>query len=234
MKNNKIVDIIDGMNEVNEYLKNEKFEKFREILTEYNEKCNLTAIIEKKEVYIKHFTDSILPEKLFPLNSRVIEIGSGGGFPSIPLKIVRNDLSFTLVDSTGKKCKYLEEAVNELGLDGVKVMNIRAEEGGRMPNLREKFDVAEARAVASLNTLCEYCLPFVKVGGLFIAYKGDAEKEIEESRNAIEILGGAIEKVYSYSLPENCGKREVVVIKKVRKTPEKYPRGRGLERKKPL
>ena len=215
-----------------EYL--EKFEKFREILTEYNKKCNLTSISEKKEVYIKHFADSIIPGELFPLNSKVIEIGSGGGFPSIPLKIVRGDLDFTLVESTGKKCAYLEEVVEKLGLDKVKVLNIRAEEGGRMQNLREKFDVAEARAVAALNTLCEYCMPFVKVGGLFIAYKGDAGKELEESKNAIEILGGAIENVHSYSLPEDSGKRNIIVIRKIKKTPEKYPRGRGLERKKPL
>lgn len=226
------------MNDKCEYFKKQeyldKFEKFREILTEYNKKCNLTSILDKKEVYIKHFADSIIPEELFPLNSEVIEIGSGGGFPSIPLKIVRDDLKFNLVESTGKKCAYLEETVKELGLGGVKVLNIRAEEGGRMQNLREKFDVAEARAVAALNTLCEYCMPFVKVGGLFIAYKGDAEKELEESKNAIEILGGAIEKVYSYTLPENCGKRNIIVIKKIKKTPGKYPRGRGLERKKPL
>lgn len=226
------------MKEVFKYFENEeylnKFESFREILTEYNKKCNLTSILEKKEVYIKHFSDSIMPEELFPVNSNVIEIGSGGGFPSIPLKIVRDDLKFTLVESTGKKCKYLEETVDKLGLKGVKVLNIRAEEGGCMQNLREKFDIAEARAVAALNTLCEYCMPFVKVGGLFIAYKGEAEKEIEESKNAIEILGGAIEKIYSYELPENSGKRTVVVIKKIKKTPEKYPRGRGLERKKPL
>lgn len=215
-----------------EYL--DKFEQFREILTEYNKKCNLTSITQKEEVYIKHFLDSVIPEKLFPLNSKVIEIGSGGGFPSIPLKIVRNDLDFTLVESTGKKCTYLEETVDKLGLEKVKVLNIRAEEGGRMPDLREKFDIAEARAVAPLNSLCEYCMPFVKVGGLFIAYKGADEKEIENSRNAVEILGGAIENVYSYSLPQDSGKRNIVVIKKIKKTPEKYPRGRGLERKKPL
>lgn len=226
------------MNEVSAYFENEeylkKFEQFRDILTEYNKKCNLTSILEKNDIYIKHFSDSIIPEKLFPLNSDVIEIGSGGGFPSIPLKIVRPDLNFTLVESTEKKCKYLKEAVDLLGLENVKILNIRAEEGGRMQNLREKFDIAEARAVAALNTLCEYCLPFVKVGGRFIAYKGAAEQEIEESKNAIEILGGAIEKVYSYSLPENCGNRTVIVIKKIKKTPGKYPRGRGLERKKPL
>lgn len=222
------------MNEAYEYLKNEKFEKFRDILTDYNEKCNLTAITDKKEVYIKHFLDSVVPEKLFPLNAKVIEIGSGGGFPSIPLKIVREDLDFTLVESTGKKCTYLEETVRLLGLDRVKVLNIRAEEGGRKENLREKFDIAEARAVAELNTLCEYCMPFVKVGGLFIAYKGDREEEIEKAKNAIEILGGKIESVHSYELPEDCGKRTVIAVRKIKKTPEKYPRGRGLERKKPL
>ena len=226
------------MNEAYEYFENkdyiDKFENFREHLLEYNKKCNLTSITEKKEVYIKHFLDSVMPEKLFPLNSKVIEIGSGGGFPSIPLKIVRPDLDFTLVESTGKKCVYLEETIQKLGFEGVKVLNIRAEEGGRKQNLREKYDIAEARAVASLNTLCEYCMPFVKVGGLFIAYKSDAGEELENAKNAILTLGGEIEKVYSYSLPEDSGSRTAIVIKKIKSTPEKYPRGRGLERRKPL
>ena len=226
------------MNEAYEYFEKkdciDKFENFREHLLEYNKKCNLTSITEKKEVYIKHFLDSVMPEKLFPLNSKVIEIGSGGGFPSIPLKIVRPDLDFTLVESTGKKCVYLEETIQKLGLEGVKVLNIRAEDGGRKQNLREKYDIAEARAVASLNTLCEYCMPFVKVGGLFIAYKSDAGEELENAKNAIRTLGGEIEKVYSYSLPEDSGSRTAIVIKKIKSTPEKYPRGRGLERRKPL
>lgn len=212
----------------------DKFQKFNGILTEYNQKYNLTAISDEKEVYIKHFFDSVQPQKYFASRAKVVEIGSGGGFPSVPLKIVRDDLSFTLIESTGKKCEYLKQVVDKLGFDGVQVLNIRAEDGGKDGALREKFDVATARAVARLNTLCEYCLPFVKVGGRFIAYKGDADEEIKEAENAIKTLGGAIEKIEKYDLPEGFGKRTVIVIKKVKATPEKYPRGRGLERKKPL
>lgn len=212
----------------------EKFQVFNGILTEFNQKYNLTAISDEKEVYIKHFFDSIQPQKYFPAGAKVVEIGSGGGFPSVPLKIVRDDLSFTLIESTGKKCEYLKHVVDKLGFSGVQVLNIRAEDGGKDKKLREKFDVAAARAVARLNTLCEYCLPFVKIGGRFIAYKGDAEDEIKEAENAIKTLGGEIEKIEKYDLPEGFGKRTVIVIKKVKSTPEKYPRGRGLERKKPL
>ena len=212
----------------------ERLEKFKNLLLEYNKKVNLTAICEEKEVYIKHFYDSILPQNYFEEGANVVEIGSGAGFPSIPLKIVRDDLSFTLIESTGKKCTFLNEVVDKLSLGGVKVLNIRAEDGGRMKNLREKFDISVARAVARLNTLSEYCLPFVKVGGKFIAYKGENDGEIEESVNALKILGGEIEKIEKYELPQGGGRRTVVVIKKVCATPSLYPRGRGLERKKPL
>lgn len=220
-----------------EYFKGEKGEKFalfRNILSEYNEKYNLTAITDEKEVYIKHFLDSILPEEYFSNDANVVEIGSGGGFPSIPLKIIREDLKFTLIESTGKKCDFLNTVVDKLGFSDVKILNIRAEDGGRKEDLREKFDFAVARAVARLNTLCEYCLPFVKVGGKFIAYKGIADEELKESKAAIKILGGELEKVENYSLPEDGGKRTVIIIKKVKPTPDKYPRGRGLEKKRPL
>ena len=211
----------------------EKFEKFKDLLTEYNEKHNLTAICDEKGIYIKHFYDSIYPEKYFPFGAQVIEIGSGGGFPSVPLKIVRNDLKFTLVESRGKKCGFLEVVKENLALENVNIINARAEELSAGAH-REKYDVSVARAVAKLNTLCEYCLPFVKVGGRFIAYKGNAEEEIKESLNAIKVLGGEIECTEKYSLPENEGERTVIIIKKIRKTSSEYPRGRGLERKKPL
>lgn len=211
-----------------------KLEIFKNLLSEHNKLYNLTAICDEKGVYIKHFCDSILPQKFFPQGAKVCEVGSGAGFPSIPLKIVRDDLSFTLIESTGKKCVFLNTAVDNLGLEGVEVLNIRAEDGGRMQNLRENFDVCTARAVAALNTLCEYCMPFVKVGGRFIAYKGDCAEEIEKSGGAIKILGGEIERIENYALPSDGGKRTVVVIKKISVTPLKYPRGRGLERKKPL
>ncbi len=211
----------------------EKFEKFGGLLAEYNKKYNLTSICDEKEVFYKHFFDSIMAKDLIDYNANVVEIGSGGGFPSVPLKIVRGDLKFTLIESTGKKCEFLKTVVDKLGFGCVKVLNIRAEDGGRMPELREKFDFAVARAVAKLNTLCEYCLPYIRVGGKFIAYKGENES-FEESLAAVKILGGEIEKIINYSLPENYGARNLVIIKKVRSTPLKYPRGNGKERKNPL
>lgn len=212
----------------------EKFNQFFEMLTEYNEKYNLTAICDEKSVKIKHFLDSAVGEKFFKKNAEVIEIGSGGGFPSVPLKIIRDDLRFTLVESTGKKCDFLNTVVDKLQLNGVKVLNIRAEDGGKDLNLREKFDVVCARAVARLNVLCEYCMPFIKVGGRFIAYKGDAAEEIEEAKNAINILGGKILLTEKFELPDGAGKRNIVVIEKVKNTSLKYPRGNGKERKSPL
>lgn len=211
-----------------------EFESFSRLLTEHNKICNLTAVTDEKGVTYKHFYDSIVGEKFIPLNSSVVEIGSGGGFPSIPLKIVRDDLSFTLIESTAKKCRFLESVVENLSLKCVQVRNIRAEDGAHEENLRQKFDVAVARAVAQLNTLCEYCLPFVKVGGRFIAYKGDADEEIKSAENAVRILGGQIEDIVRYELPENFGKRTLVVIGKIKDTPALYPRGQGKERKRPL
>ncbi|MGN0814834.1 MAG: 16S rRNA (guanine(527)-N(7))-methyltransferase RsmG [Candidatus Coproplasma sp.] len=210
-----------------------QFEKMYEMLSERNKICNLTAICEKKDVFIKHFLDSAVGEKYFPLNSKVIEIGSGGGFPSMPLKIIRGDLSFNLVESTGKKCKYLQDVVDNFGFEDINVLNIRAEDGARDAKLREKFDVSTARAVARLNTLCEYCMPYVKVGGRFVAYKGEAEEELKEAQNAIKILGGEVECVEKYELPGG-DKRTLIVIKKVKSTPAKYPRGNGQERKRPI
>ncbi len=214
-------------------LNDPKFEKFASLLLDFNERCNLTAITDRDGVYCKHFYDSIAPERFFPRGASVAEVGSGGGFPSIPLKIYRPDLKFTLIESTGKKCAFLKDAVEKLEIDNMRVVNARAEEMGKSSEFREKFDVAEARAVAALNSLCEYCMPLVKVGGLFIAYKGAADEEIGAAQNAVRILGGAIENIEKYSLPDGS-RRTVVVIKKIKPTPPQYPRGRGLERKSPL
>ena len=165
-------------------------------------------------------------------NSRVVEIGSGAGFPSLPIKLVRDDLTFTLVESTGKKCAFLRTAVQELGLTGVSVVNARAEELGKDPSFREKFDAVIARAVAPLASLAEYCMPFVRVGGSFVAWKGSAD-ELETGRRAIAILGGAAE-VIGYDLPEGYGERTLIVTYKRKHTPAQYPRGNGKERKNPL
>lgn len=214
--------------------KREEFSQFFALLSEANKTFNLTSITDGKEVEIKHFLDSILPADEFFNGANVVEIGSGGGFPSIPLKIARPDLRFTLIESTGKKCAFLNSVVDKLGLNCVQVLNIRAEDGARDKNLREKFDIATARAVARLNTLCEYCLPYVKLGGKFIAYKGDVSEELAEAENAVKLLGGELEKCVEYELPDGMGKRCAVVIKKVKNTSLKYPRGQGKERKNPL
>lgn len=209
-----------------------KLNKFKELLILYNEKFNLTSIKNDEEIEVKHFLDSLIGEKFFIKNKKVVEIGSGGGFPSIPLMIYRDDLNFTLVESTGKKCEFLKTVVDSLNLKG-KILNKRAEDLGKDSNYRESFDIVTARAVARLNTLLEYCLPLIKVGGIFIAYKGDSEEEIKESKNALEILGGKIIKVEEFKLV-NENKRTIIVIEKVKETPIKYPRGNGKERSKPL
>lgn len=212
----------------------EKFASFATLLTEHNKICNLTSVTDEKGVTYKHFYDSIVGERFISYSATVAEIGSGGGFPSIPLKIIRDDLKFTLIESTGKKCRFLQSVVDSLSLKCVQVENMRAEEGAHNKIFREKFDFAVARAVAQLNTLCEYCLPFVKVGGKFIAYKGEGMEEIDAAKNAIKLLGGEIEEVFEYSLPEDFGKRKLVIIRKIKSTPSLYPRGQGKERKQPL
>ena len=211
----------------------EKFSAFYALLSEYNQKFNLTRITGREECDVKHFYDSLLGEKYFPQGASCLEVGSGGGFPSVPLMIFRPDLSFVLVESVGKKCSFLEKAVAELGLNA-RVVNGRAEELAREARYREKFDVCCARAVARLNTLAEYCVPFVKVGGVFVAYKGDAAEEIEEAANAFRVLGCRLQSNERFTLPAGAGDRTIVTAEKVRPTPAAYPRGRGKERSKPL
>ena len=214
--------------------KREQFELFYSLLLEYNEKYNLTAITEEKDVYYKHFLDSAIGAETFKQNAKVAEIGSGAGFPSLVLKIIRPDLKFDLFESVGKKCEFLKVVVDKLGFENVNVYNLRAEVCAKEPKFREQYDHATARAVARMNVLCEYCLPFVKVGGSFIAYKSGDTTEIDEAKNACKILGGKIEKTIAYSLPENYGERTLALVRKVAKTPPKYPRGQGKERKNPL
>ena len=193
----------------------EQFDAFEELLLFYNRKFNLTAITEHEEVFYKHFVDSVAGADLFPEHARVAEVGSGAGFPSIPLMIVRRDLQFLLIESTGKKCEFL-----------------RTEEAAR-GMFREDRDVCCARAVARLNTLSEYCLPLVKQGGKMIAYKG-AREELKEAENAIRLLGGGEAKTYHYELPKGYGARSLVEIKKIRRTPLQYPRGNGKEVTSPI
>ena len=214
--------------------KREDFEKFRLFLLEYNEKYNLTTIVEEKDVYYKHFLDSVVGESLFKKEAKIAEIGSGAGFPSLPLKFFRQDLQLDLFESVGKKCDFLRAVVDNFHLKGVNIYNMRAEDAARDISFREKYDYATARAVARMNTLSEYCMPFVKVGGEFIAYKSGDETEIYEAQSAYKVLGGSLKKVYSYELPNDYGSRTLAVVEKKKTTSAKYPRGQGKERKNPL
>ena len=214
--------------------KKREFEEFRKLLVEYNKKYNLTTILEEKDVYYKHFLDSAIGEWLFQKNAVVAEIGSGAGFPSLVLKIIREDLSFSLFESVGKKCEFLQVVVDNFAFKRMNIYNIRAEDASRDNKHREKYDYATARAVARMNSLSEYCMPFVKVGGEFIAYKSGDTTEIKEAESAYKTLGGKLQNVYTYSLPEEYGDRTLAIVKKLKPTPNKYPRGQGKERKSPL
>ncbi len=206
----------------------QKFEKYYELLTEWNEKINLTTITERERVYLLHFNDSILYEDLIEKDATVIDIGSGAGFPGIPLKIVRDDLDVTLLDSVNKKVTFMNEVIRELDLKGIKAVHKRAEE------VREKFDVVVSRAIAPLNTVVEYSLPLTKIGGKTIAYKStDKERELEEAEKAIKLLGGEIETVDKRRLSDDII-RWGVVIKKIKETPSGYPRGGNKPRVKPI
>lgn len=209
----------------------ESFEKYYDLLVFYNSKFNLTAITEREEVIKKHFIDSVLGVDNL-VGNKLIDIGSGGGFPAIPIKIMKNDLSVTLLEATGKKCEFLKTVIKELNLENIEVINNRAEILAKDPLYRESFDLCSARAVARLNTLLEYCMPFVKVGGKFVSYKGDSTDEVLEAQNAVKILGGKLIEVKNYLL--DGAKRSLIVIKKEKPTDKKYPRGNGKERKNPL
>lgn len=211
----------------------EKFDVFFDFLTKTNEKMNLTRIISPEDAAKKHFLDSIFCEKYIPKNSRVVDVGAGGGFPSIPLKIYRPDLEITMLDSVGKKVDFLNESVNLLSLKNCNGIHTRVEDFART-DARESFDVCVSRAVASLNTLLEYCVPLVKVGGLIIAFKGENAKiEIAEAKNAIEKLGIKLESDINYSVVDGVV-NHLLIFKKERRTPNQFPRRNNLPRKQPL
>lgn len=212
-----------------------RFEKLAFLLVEQNKTMNLTAITDPDGIAVKHFADSIsaLSAADFPQGAKVLDVGTGAGFPSIPLLIARPDLDMTMIDSTAKKLKYVSSAVESLGLTA-EVLHTRAEEAGQNKEYREKFDIVCSRAVAALNVLCEYCLPFVKVGGVFLAMKGaKAQEEIADAKAAIKTLGGKIIDEKSFTLSDG-GERTIVVIKKISQVPPKYPRVSAQIAKKPL
>lgn len=215
-----------------------QFDQYLKLLQEWNEKVNLTAITEEEEVYLKHFYDSATLAHYIDFAEKPIklcDVGSGAGFPSIPLKILFPNIEVTIVDSLKKRITFLELLVKELGLENVHLYHARAEDFGQRREIRNSFDVVTARAVANLSVLAEFCLPITKIGGIFAAMKGaKASEELNDSKKAIKTLGGKTQEVASFELPEEAGERNIILIQKERKTPGKYPRKAGTPNKNPL
>ncbi len=219
-----------------------QFMKYYELLVEWNSFMNLTAITEFDEVILKHFLDSITLGYAFSKTNasftgveKLIDIGTGAGFPGIPLKIVYPDMQITLLDSLNKRIKFLDTVIAELGLSGIEAIHGRAEDFSKPGQLREQYDVCVSRAVANLSTLSEYCLPYVKEGGYFVPYKSEkTQDEIQSAGNALQILGGEIKDQVEFNLAETDIYRNLIFIHKCKKTPAKYPRKSGLPAKEPI
>lgn len=213
----------------------EQFLKYYEMLIEKNKVMNLTAITEYDEVIEKHFLDSISLCQVYDLSKpvKILDMGTGAGFPGVPLKIAFPEVEITLADSLNKRIKFLDEVIEELGLKKVRTIHARAEELARNKEHREVYDLVVSRAVANLSTLGEYCIPFVKMGGNFISYKsGEIDEEVSAAKNAVKILGGQIKDIYKFDLSDQ--KRSFVTIEKIKSTPKTYPRKAGTPSKEPL
>ena len=213
----------------------EQFFTYKELLIEWNKKMNLTAIEQEEDIITKHFIDSLSIASYIPDTAKVIDIGTGAGFPGIPLKILKKDLSLTLLDSLNKRITFLEEVIRNLSLENIQAVHARAEELAHKEEYREQYDIAVSRAVAPMHTLLEYMLPYVKIGGKCICMKGpNLQEESKDLQNCLETLGGKIEKIEEIVLPKTEIKRNIMLIKKENKTPKKYPRNPGMPSKKPL
>ena len=213
----------------------EQFYQYMELLLSWNEKMNLTAITKPEEIIVKHFIDSITIAKYIDRNKKLIDVGTGAGFPGIPLKIIRPDIQITLLDSLAKRVQFLEEVIKQLELEKIEAIHFRVEEFGKDKKYREQFDYATSRAVANLSTLSEYLLPLVKINGICICMKGSTVKEeIEQSQKAIMLLGGKVEEIEGFKLPESDIDRHVILLRKSKITPAKYPRKPGTPSKEPI
>lgn len=217
----------------NEQIK--RFYNYMQLLIEWNEKMNLTAILDPDEIILKHFIDSITINKFISDNSTIIDIGTGAGFPGIPIKIINENTSVTLLDSLNKRIVFLKEVIKSLELENITALHGRAEEYGIEKEFRQKYDYVTSRAVAPLNYLLEYMLPFLKIGGKCICMKGsNIEEEVLQAKNALAELGGVIEQTVKMTLPESDIERNIIIIKKTNNTPAKYPRKAGMPKKFPL
>ena len=215
--------------------KKEKFDKYLELLQEWNNKINLTAITDKDGIELKHFYDSLTISEYIKPNSSLIDVGTGAGFPGIPLKIKDESIKLTLLDSLNKRLLFLEEVEKEFKLENVENVHGRAEDIGQDKKYREKFDYATSRAVARLSVLVEYLLPFVKIGGYCICMKGpNIEEELKDAEKAIKVLGGEIEKIDNFKLENDENERNIIIIKKIKNTPKQYPRKAGIPTKEPI
>lgn len=225
----KKIDIVFDDKQLNQ------FYKYMNLLLEWNEKINLTAITEPEEVILKHFIDSLTISKYINVDSTLADVGTGAGFPGIPLKIYRPDLKITLVDSLNKRINFLNEVIAELDLKGIITVHSRIEDFGKDGKYRESFDYVTARAVANMAVLSEYLIPLSKVDGKCVYMKGsEVEEELNEAKKAINILGGKVECVEKFNLPDSDILRNVVIIDKIKNTPNKYPRKAGVPSKEPL
>ncbi len=205
----------------------EKFDIYSKLLVEWNEKINLTAITSPEEISIKHFLDSIAPLSVFEIeeNAKVIDVGTGAGFPGFPIKIMREDLDFTFMDSLNKRINFLKLVSEEIGFEKVEFVHMRAEDGGINKLYREKFDYIVSRAVANLKVLSEYCIPFLKVGGTFAAFKQyEVDEEIEDAKAIIGSLGGKIKEIKEIKIPCSDIVRKIILIEKIKETPKNFPR----------
>ncbi len=215
----------------------QQFMLYQKLLLQWNNNINLTAITEEREVILKHFVDcvSVIPHITIPEQASVIDVGTGAGFPGIPIKIVCPSISLTLLDSLQKRVTFLKEVVSQLSLQNVNCIHERAEYVAKENHYRQQYDYCVSRAVANMNVLLEYCLPFVKVGGIFAALKGrDAQKEVEQSQKAIQLLGGELIEIKQIEIPHTDLEHKIVLIKKIAQTPAKYPRKAGKPVKSPI
>lgn len=231
----KITDKLTKINETADENQIKQLYDYMNLLIEWNEKINLTAIIEPDDIILKHFIDSIIISKEIGINDKVADIGTGAGFPGLPVKIIQPGIEMFLIDSLNKRIKFLDEVINKNNLKKIKAIHARAEEIGHNKEFRGKCDIVTSRAVAKLNVLLEYMMPLVKVGGRCICLKGpNAQEEIEEAENSIKTLGGEIEKIENIVLPDSDNRRTIIVIKAVKQLPNKYPRKPGTPSVSPL
>lgn len=230
--------LINGASKLNIELtetKANQFMTYMDMLIQTNKSLNLTAITEPHEVVTKHFLDSMTVCPFIPKGASVIDVGCGAGFPGIPAKIAREDISLTLLDSLAKRLNFIDSVLKECDISGAKCVHARAEDGGRDKTHREKYDIALSRAVANMAVLCEYCLPYVKVGGLFLALKGPAAaEELSAAEKAIKTLGSEIVEVAEVTVPFTDLLHKIVVVKKVKPCPKEFPRKAGTPSKKPI